>query len=533
MSITYTPQTNFTAKDSMATSNPDKVLSGVPFDAEFTAISNAFQLAATTNNPSFTGTTTTDILVATTVNGTATSVWDAAAATVTADAAGWDATEATVTANAATWNSTASTVSSGATNWNTAFGWGDHSTEGYLVASASDKSTWDATATTVSNNQTNWTAAYNDKVNSMGFNNGNGVLTLTQQDGGTLTVDLDGRYSVTDTNTTYTAGAGLDLSAGDEFSHADTSSQSSVANTGNFVVQSISVDDFGHVTSLSSKEITGATAYTASSGVQLVGADFRHADTSAQSSSNNSGQVFIQDITLDDFGHITAIGTGTATDTNTTYSAGSGLSLVGTTFSHADTSSQASVNNSGNTFIQDITLDGNGHITGLAMGTASDTNTTYSAGTGLNLAGTTFSVTGDIRNNVTHIGLDSTDYVTFTNNQKVSLVVASTERVAATTAGCSVTGALTASGDVTAYSDARLKSNVETLDGSKVLEMRGVSYHKDGKLSSGVIAQELQEVAPELVNDDGEYLSVAYGNLVGYLIEAVKTLDARVKELEG
>jgi chemotaxis protein histidine kinase CheA len=92
-------------------------------------------------------------------------------------------------------------------------------------------------------------------------------------------------------------------------------------------------------------------------------------------------------------------------------------------------------------------------------------------------------------------------------------------------------GNLTATGNVTAYSDARLKDDVETLDGSKVYSMRGVSFTKDGEASSGVIAQELQEVAPELVHEGEEYLSVAYGNLVGYLIEAVKGLKAEIEEL--
>lgn len=49
--------------------------------------------------------------------------------------------------------------------------------------------------------------------------------------------------------------------------------------------------------------------------------------------------------------------------------AGSGLSGGGTsgapTVNHADTSSQASVNNSGSTFIQDVTLDTYGHVTGI------------------------------------------------------------------------------------------------------------------------------------------------------------------------
>ena len=93
-------------------------------------------------------------------------------------------------------------------------------------------------------------------------------------------------------------------------------------------------------------------------------------------------------------------------------------------------------------------------------------------------------------------------------------------------------GNLTATGNVTAYSDERLKDNVETLDGCKVYDMRGVSFTKDGEAGSGVIAQELQMVAPELVHEGGEYLSVAYGNLVGYLIEAVKDLKAEVEELK-
>jgi hypothetical protein len=63
--------------------------------------------------------------------------------------------------------------------------------------------------------------------------------------------------------------------------------------------------------------------------------------------------------------------------------------------------------------------------------------------------------------------------------------------------------------------------------------MRGVSFIKNKKESSGVIAQELEGVAPELVHSDAEYKSVAYGNLVGYLIEAVKLLKEEINELKG
>ena len=94
-------------------------------------------------------------------------------------------------------------------------------------------------------------------------------------------------------------------------------------------------------------------------------------------------------------------------------------------------------------------------------------------------------------------------------------------------------GSLVASGDVTAFSDKRLKDNITTLDGTKVFEMRGVSFVKDNKESSGVIAQELEQVAPELVFNDAEYKAVAYGNIVGYLIEAIKYLKEEIEELKG
>ena len=94
-------------------------------------------------------------------------------------------------------------------------------------------------------------------------------------------------------------------------------------------------------------------------------------------------------------------------------------------------------------------------------------------------------------------------------------------------------GSLVASGNVTAFSDKRLKDNITTLDGTKVFEMRGVSFVKDNKESSGVIAQELEQVAPELVFNDAEYKAVAYGNIVGYLIEAIKYLKEEIEELKG
>jgi 5-hydroxyisourate hydrolase-like protein (transthyretin family) len=96
------------------------------------------------------------------------------------------------------------------------------------------------------------------------------------------------------------------------------------------------------------------------------------------------------------------------------------------------------------------------------------------------------------------------------------------------------TGDFTAAGDITAFSDERLKSDIKTLDNSleKVKLLRGVSYTKDGKPGIGLIAQEVEKVLPEVVHQSDEFKAVAYGNIIGVLIEAVKELSSRVEELE-
>jgi hypothetical protein len=96
-----------------------------------------------------------------------------------------------------------------------------------------------------------------------------------------------------------------------------------------------------------------------------------------------------------------------------------------------------------------------------------------------------------------------------------------------------VTGEIFSSSDITLLSDARVKTEVVTIKDAleKVYTMRGVHYVKDGKFSTGLIAQELELVAPELVKDAGELKSVNYQQLNAYLIEAVKDLVEQVCDL--
>ena len=94
---------------------------------------------------------------------------------------------------------------------------------------------------------------------------------------------------------------------------------------------------------------------------------------------------------------------------------------------------------------------------------------------------------------------------------------------------------LTCGGSVISNSDAKLKTNVTTITDAldKVSRLRGVEfdYIKNGRHSIGVIAQEVEQVLPDLVIGD-DPKSVAYGNLTAVLIEAVKELREEVSSLK-
>jgi hypothetical protein len=112
---------------------------------------------------------------------------------------------------------------------------------------------------------------------------------------------------------------------------------------------------------------------------------------------------------------------------------------------------------------------------------------------------------------------------------------------------CDSAGNVTFSGNVTAYSDARIKENVVTIDSAldKVLNLRGVYYNKIGtpERRVGVIAQEVETVLPEVVRsvsdtnpstgETQELLAVDYGNIAGLLIEAIKEQDTELVDLRN
>ena len=98
-----------------------------------------------------------------------------------------------------------------------------------------------------------------------------------------------------------------------------------------------------------------------------------------------------------------------------------------------------------------------------------------------------------------------------------------------------VNGTIRATGDVIAYSDVRVKKNINTIENAvdTVNKLRGVTYQKidNDEYGIGVIAQELEKVLPHLVKTDEKGMkAVAYGNITGVLIEAIKEQDIKMSE---
>ena len=166
---------------------------------------------------------------------------------------------------------------------------------------------------------------------------------------------------------------------------------------------------------------------------------------------------------------------------------------------------------------------------------------------------------GRIRNTGVISSIDTSGFVTKANPQRIggqktftveiiaeggldTNAIASSGNITLSASTGAVTiidgGAIIAAGDITAFSDETLKENISPITNAldKLNQIRGVTYNlKDDntRKHTGVIAQELQKVLPEAVhtNDDG-ILSVAYGNTIGLLIEAIKELQGTVNDLK-
>jgi len=95
------------------------------------------------------------------------------------------------------------------------------------IAVYNGSSAW---GTSITDNSANWNTAYNDKINSAAFNTSDGIITLTQQDAGTVTVDIDGRFLTAEVDGNTANEGALDVAAGGANSSAITSNTSGDAD---------------------------------------------------------------------------------------------------------------------------------------------------------------------------------------------------------------------------------------------------------------------------------------------------------------
>lgn len=149
---------------------------------------------------------------------------------------------------------------------------------------------------------------------------------------------------------------------------------------------------------------------------------------------------------------------------------------------------------------------------------------------------------GTITANLTGTATNATSAVTSTNVVGVAGRVLYNNGTNTTTTSANLTfdgTNLVVAGYVESTSDQKVKTNIKTLENAleKVLNLRGVEYDRIDINSHeiGVIAQEVEKVVPEVVSTNKETgtKSVAYGNLVGLLIESIKDLKVEISELKS
>jgi hypothetical protein len=413
---------------------------------------------------------------------------------------------------------------------------------------------------------------------------GSGALTIANDvvDAGNLKVtgngttaqflrsDGDGTFTwatPTDTNTTYSAGTGLSLT-GTTFANtspnivqttitgnAGTATTLQTART----INGVSFNGSANITVADSTKlplaggtVTGELNITSNTGVTGSSApSYTNAKLEVQTSDNNVPAIafhrggYSATALYEYDGELYANAWTTRGQTGKLISTGN----IG---SYAWTSS----NDGPSSGLDADTVDG---IQGASFlrGDATDAFTTLS---GTQLTANLHSANSGVDNGFTFWGTAETYSIKMGNNQTDHGTVTdySMHHNMGTTAGrgftfgssrtavtCSInalTGAILSSNNITAYSDIRIKDNIEVIPNAldKVSQLSGYTFTRTDvedkeKKYTGVLAQEVLKVLPEAVQlgaTEKDTMSVAYGNMVGLLIESIKELKTEVDDLK-
>jgi hypothetical protein len=374
-----------------------------------------------------------------------------------------------------------------------------------------------------------------------------GAANSAAADGAGITVEgANATFNYVHANTAWTSSQDIDLATGKAFEINGTSVLSNTT-LGSSVVNS-SLTSVGTLGSLTVTNNVSAGAFvtagnSTAANFQTAGnvnaASILTTGSSTAGTFQTTGNVNANNLRVTTASSLGTVQSGTwnGSEINTTYTAAKVTSVngqVGAATGFATTANSLSQFAS-TTSAQLATLISDETGTGNVVFSTSPTLVTPDLGTPsavvlTNASGTANNLTANIANfiNVSDdTSTNATRYLIFANG--TSGVI--TEQVSSSKLTFNPsTGQLTAT-DLNSSSDKRLKKNIKTVTSAldTVESLRGVSFDwKEGNGKAiGLIAQEVQQVLPEIVSaDDNGYLSIRYNNVVGVLVEAIKELKA-------
>jgi hypothetical protein len=295
-------------------------------------------------------------------------------------------------------------------------------------------------------------------------------------------------------------------------------------------------------TDLSSSVATSTTTPVITLNVPTASATNRGALSSADWTTFNGKQAnLVSGTNIKTVGGVSLLGAGDVGVIGATYG-GTGVNNGSNTITLAGNLTHAGA------FTQSFTATANTAVT-LPAGNTASSNNLLSSATAVGIVTGTPSSSTYLRGDGTWSSVSAS--VTITNDTSTSSTLYPTFTSSTGTAitGLSVTstkltfvpstGALVST-SVAGSSDARLKDDVKPITNAlnKVKALQGVTYVRndieDKSRQSGLIAQEVEKVMPEVVlTDENGYKAIAYGNLVGLLIESVKELSSEVELLKA
>jgi hypothetical protein len=443
-------------------------------------------------------------------------------------------------------------------DWDTAFGWGDHAAAGYATTTYTHP-----TYTTRSINTSGAQVLDVLTTDSIGSVTNATTRTMTLADLGYTGATNANNYSLP--IATATVRGGIEL-----FSNTD---QSVAANA----VTATAGRTYGVQLNSTNQAVVNVpwtdtnTTYSAGTNLTLSGTTFNMATggVGAGTYGSTANGVKIDTITVDAYGRVTAVATGTCGDI-LGVTAGTGLSgggTAGTVTLNVDLSELTDMTQTMVSSDEFIVLD-NGNDRrkraaeiGLSVfnndaGFTSNSGdiTGVTAGDGLSGGATSGNASLAVDSTVARTSGD-----TFTGNLEVSNALLTCTRnnnnlqLNRTSTQGKITrymyngtevGYVSVTGSATSYntsSDERLKENIvdapSASDDIDAIKVRSFDWKADGTHQKyGMIAQELQEVAPASVNADeseDEMLGVDFSTLVPMMVKEIQELRARVAELEG